>query len=179
MRELGKSAVLAILVALGAVFAILWLRAPELPLVREGQALPDLSLTRIGGFGELRFSDFKGRPMLILALDTECCAQVAAAGERLAREFARRGLAVLVVAADADRAKLDAGVRKLGLMIPVVEDPGRKKFGEKFGSGGLPQVYLVDREGTVRFAYVGDLDLENEAMRARISSVLLSTGANW
>ena len=61
----------------------------------------------------------------------------------------------------------------------VAEDPGRERFAPRFGRGGLPQVYLADRDGTVRFAHVGPLDLSSEEMKARINAVLPRTGVDW
>lgn len=155
-----------------ALLALLWLGGRELPRVREGQPLPAPMLSRIGGFGETSFAVFRGRPLLVVVLDAECCAGAAGAAERLNRELARRDLAVMVVMVDQDRSRVDAAARAMGLTLPVAEDPGRARLGEAFGHGGLPQYYLADRVGRVTLATVGALDLDSRDFRARLEPLL-------
>lgn len=155
-----------------ALLGLLWLGGRELPRVREGQPLPAPVLSRIGGFGETSFAAFRGRPLLVVVVDTECCAVAAGAAERLNRELARRDLAVMVVMVDPDRSRVDRAARALGLTLAVAEDPGRARLGPAFGHGGLPQYYLADRAGRVVLASVGSLDLDAPAFRARIEPLL-------
>jgi hypothetical protein len=159
-------------VLVATLLALLWMLGREAPLVRAGQPLPTPVLSRIGGFGESSVAVFRGRPLLFVVLDSQCCAAQAAAAEKLSRELARRRLAVAVVFADRDRLRVDRFVRDVGLTIPVFEDPGRERLAPTFGSGQLPQYYLADREGQVVFSIVGDYDVRGTEFRAILEPLL-------
>lgn len=161
-----------VVVLVATLFALLWTLGRETPLVRAGQPLPTPKLGRIGGFGESSLAVFRGRPLLFVVLDAECCAAQAVAVEKLSRELSRRRLAVAMVMVDRDRLRVDRFVRDLALTVPVFEDPGRERLGPAFGSGRLPQYYLADREGQVVFSIVGDYDVRGAEFRAIVEPLL-------
>lgn len=162
------------LVAAAVVVGYWFWHAPPATKIRAGQAAPELQLYSIGGVAPTRLGQFRGRPVLLVLFVGDCpaCEEVVPRVERLHREFGRRGLVVLGVSADADPAEREAFVRRLGITFIVLQDPGGGAIRRGYGTSRLPELYLIDRAGTVRAVYPGRLESREQELRDRVEVLL-------
>ena len=138
-------------VALGQILA----EAPEpenaLPV---GPAAPDFALDSPDG-SVIRLSDNKDRVVLINFWATWCvpCLYELPHIQKLYERYRNRGLTVLAISSDFDRARVAPFVRKNGYTFPVLfADPGVQS---DYDVRSIPTTYLVDRKGRLRFAQTG------------------------
>jgi thiol-disulfide isomerase/thioredoxin len=141
--------------------------------VDVGDRAPDFTL-RDWHDRPVALADFRGRVVCLDFWASWCapCKAALPALDALARRHAEAGLAVLAVNIDTDRA---AAERFLVERLPdsamtLLRDPGGDLF-KRLGAAGMPALYVLDREGTVRAVEsgyeVGTLD-EIEQLLARL-----------
>jgi peroxiredoxin len=142
----------------------------------EGNAAPDLTLTRLGG-GDIHLADFRGKVVLLEVWFTGCppCMQEAPALVSLDQELSARGLAI--VGANADRAlglDYDDSVRQRyvqehHISYPIVNwtKDGDNAYG---GIAIFPTLFLIDRKGIIRDHWIGYA--QPESLRKAITGVL-------
>jgi peroxiredoxin len=158
-RETVMRWVLAVLVVAAVVVGYWWLRAPDATLVKVGQQAPDLELPSLGATSKTRLSSFRGRPVLLVMFMSNChlCDDEMPEIERLHRRLLPRGLAVIGVSADTDRAALQRFAQRHQITFPVLEDPGASALRQAYGSWRLPEAYLIDATGTVAAVWLGSV----------------------
>jgi peroxiredoxin len=73
--------------------------------------------------------------------------------QKLSEQFAPRGVAFLGVSSNAQDSitELAAHARIHGIAFPIVKDLGNK-VADMFGATRTPQVFVLDRQGTIRYA---------------------------
>jgi peroxiredoxin len=99
--------------------------------------------------------------------------------EKLHREFASQGLAVVAISVD------DAGaeerirdfVKELGLTFEVLHDPGQVTT-RNYQIVAYPETFVVARDGTIRRKLIGAADWSSEANRALMRELLGSRTAS-
>lgn len=173
-RETLVRSVLAVLVMLGVAVGFWWLRAPESTLVKVGQQAPDLELPSLGTSTKTRLSSFRGRPVLLVMFMSSChlCEQEMPALERMHRQLLPRGLAVIGVSADTERAALQRFVERHQVTFPVLEDPGGPALRQAYGSWKLPEAYLIDASGKVAAVWLGSVQWNAVDVRDAIARLL-------
>ena len=167
------------LVAAAAVIGYWWSRAPYSSRIKAGQPAPELALLTIGASAPTRISQFRGRPVLLTMFVDDCpsCVEVIGRLERLHRQFGRHGLVVLGVATDLDPAARARYVQNLGITFFVMQDPGGTAIQQAYGTTKLPELYLIDKAGTVQAVYLGRLAEREAELRDRIETLLGRTRA--
>jgi len=100
----------------------------------------------------------------------ECRAEMPAL-ERLQREFAARGFAVVGVNARETKEVAARYVRELGLTFPVVLDADGK-INVLYGVIGLPATFVVGRDGRAIAFAIGPRDWHGAAGRALMQALL-------
>jgi peroxiredoxin len=91
--------------------------------------------------------------------------------ERLHREFAPRGLAVIGINAREGREVIRRYASELGLTFPLVLDRDAK-INALYGVVGLPTTFLVGRDGRAVALAVGPRDWASTPGRALIQALL-------
>jgi len=91
--------------------------------------------------------------------------------ERLHREFASRGLAIIGINAREDKDVVGRYARELGLTFPLVLDPGGK-VNDVYGVVGLPSTFVVGRDGRAVAFAVGPREWASLPARALIEKLL-------
>lgn len=173
-RETAVRSVVAVAVALAVVVGFWWLRSPESTLVKVGHRAPDLELTSLGATGKTRLSSFRGRPVLLVMFMSGChlCDEEMPQIERLHRRLLPRGLAVIGVSADTDRAALARFVDRHQMTFPVLQDPGGPALRHAYGSWKLPEAYLIDATGTVAATWLGSVQWSAPEVQEAIQRLL-------
>ena len=173
-RGTAVRSALAAAVALAVVVGFWWLRSPESTLVKVGQRAPDLELRSLGATSKTRLSSFRGRPVLLVMFMSGChlCDEEMPQIERLHSRLLPRGLAVIGVSADTDRAALARFVDRHHMTFLVLEDPGGPALRQAYGSWKLPEAYLIDASGTVAAVWLGSVPWSGTEVQEAIQRVL-------
>ena len=148
------AAVAIFAVGVGA-FAVI--RDPTGPSLRRGSAAPEFSLPVRGG-AEISLSSLRGRVLFVNFWATWCapCRTEAPSLERLQQTLRGEGFEVLGISIDAeqDEAAVEAFTRELGLTFPIPRDPRKRAYGA-YQVSGVPETFLIDRNGQVLERFVG------------------------
>lgn len=128
-------------------------KQPAIPVI--GRKLPEFSLQDQRGKPYTQ-EDFRDADVLVLAfLGTECplAKLYGPRLDRLAREYADRGVRIIGVNANAQDSLDDLlrYVHELNISLPVLKDPGNR-LADAIGAQRTPQVFALDRDRIVRYA---------------------------
>jgi thiol-disulfide isomerase/thioredoxin len=115
----------------------------------------------------------RGKVVLVNFWATWCpeCRPEMPAFERLHREFASRGLAIIGINAREDKQVVGRYASELGLTFALVLDPGGKNH-DLYGVIGIPTTFLVGRDGRAVAFAVGARDWSGPDARALIEGLL-------
>lgn len=132
---------------------------------------PEFALERLDQDGELESSSLAGKAVVVNFWASWCtpCKEEAPFLEQIWRENRDRGL--VVVGYDAKDFRRDARrfAKRFGLTFPLVFDgPGDSL--DDWGVTGFPETFVVDREGRVVRAFVGDV-ISDDAKRELRSAI--------
>lgn len=132
------------------------LQSPGLDVSAEpGAAAPDFLLQALDG-GEIRLSDYRGRPVVLNFWATWCrpCRQEM---PQLVKAYDRyRGDALLVIGVNLQEgsAVLDTFVRDFGIQYPIALDR-TGDVGDRYRLLGLPTSVFIGRDGVIRSVFNG------------------------
>lgn len=147
-------------------------------LPAAGMAVPAFDLPLVDG-GRATGAQLAGAPTLIALWSSSCSASRLAlrALDEVQRDYAARGVRVLVVADDGDRAHLRAFMDSVGVDLPValaagevndLFDVSRRPWDRSFG---LPSWVVVGADGRVAETTMGVPQEEVENDRVRLAHV--------
>ena len=141
----------------------------------ERPEAPEFALERLDGEGSLALSSLAGKAVVLNFWASWCipCKEEAPFLEQVWRENRDRGL--VVVGLDAKDFRQDARrfARRFELTFPIVYD-GPGDVLDEWGVTGFPESFVLDREGRVVEAFVGDVtsDEDKRELRAAIERAL-------
>jgi cytochrome c biogenesis protein CcmG/thiol:disulfide interchange protein DsbE len=126
-------------------------------------------------------SDYRGRVVLLNIWATWCepCKREMPSMQQLHQDYAERGLAVVAVSVDAeDKADaIRAFVQDYALTFDILHDR-TGLFRSVYRYTGVPETYIVDRDGVIRRKWIGEDDWNSPANRKFIERLLSSGGAS-
>lgn len=127
--------------------------------VAIGEQAPSASLPRLEGSGDASLAQYKGRWVLVNFWASWCepCKQEAPALEEFQRQHGGPRFTVLGIDT---RDLTDDGrafARKYELSYPLLRD-GDGKAAHSYGTTGVPENFLVDPKGRVRWLLPGPVD---------------------
>jgi cytochrome c biogenesis protein CcmG/thiol:disulfide interchange protein DsbE len=132
-------------------------RAIPSPLV--GRAAPEFVLPRFDGAGDLRLAELRGRVVVVNFWASWCipCREEAAALEAVWRRHERNGLVMVGVNIQDSRPAAGEFLRQTRPTYPnVVDATGKTSIA--YGIYGVPETFVLDRDGTIRARIVGAVD---------------------
>jgi thiol-disulfide isomerase/thioredoxin len=151
---LGIAAVLAACVALGA--------QADLHQAKIGEALPDFTLTDANGKTH-KLSAYKGKPVVINFLSRDCPWSKGAepSVSALAKEFEGKDVVFIGVNSNdgATAAQMKDYAASAGIPYAIVIDEGNV-YADAVGASRTPEIYVVDKSGTL--VYHGAYDDRKE-----------------
>jgi cytochrome c biogenesis protein CcmG/thiol:disulfide interchange protein DsbE len=161
MRRLATILPVALFAALLVVFGIALNRDPsKLPSVLIGQPLPAFDLPAIqSGTSGLKSSDFRGQPMLLNVFASWCVA--CRSEHQMLLELKREG--VIVDGIDWKDEAAD-GARWLDEHGDPYTNAGNDRTGRAgidLGVTGVPETFVVDRNGRVRYKHIGPIEQDD------------------
>jgi len=147
-------------------------KALKLVEYRQGTAPPRFDGQTLDG-RRLSLGALRGKVVLVNFWASWCaeCRPEMPVLQRLHREFAAQGLAVVGVNAQETKQEVARYVHDLGLTFPIVLDPDRA-IGADYGVFGLPATFVVARDGRAVAFAVGAREWEGASARSLIRSLL-------
>lgn len=128
-------------------------------------AAPAYAARVLGRDASVSLSSLRGKAVLLNAWATWCvpCLQELGGFESAYQRLRTQGL--VVVAVSIDEGESDERVRQyvkgLKLHFPVWRDPANQ-IGRAFGIRGVPESFLIDREGRIAHHWRGPVDLAGD-----------------
>ena len=131
--------------------------APDvtLPVLLPGPGLP--------AGRQVSLSDLRGRPVVLNVWASWCgpCEDEAPVLEGLWRRYRDRGVLVLGLDTQDLSSKARAFARRHGLTFPSLRD-GDGDARRRFGTTGVPETFLIDREGRIALHITGPIASEEQ-----------------
>ena len=135
---------------------------------QTGDIAPEFVLQSIAG-ATRKLSNYRGKVVLVNLWATWCppCVAELPILERLAADYADKGLVVLAVAGDEDIQAVRDFLAKSPVKLEVLLDPNGA-IGTRYGITGYPETFFVDRQGRLRDKIIGPLPHEGREADAQL-----------
>jgi thiol-disulfide isomerase/thioredoxin len=185
----------AILVVAAGIGWYVVFQRPASRAVFAGYTAPGFELSRLDG-GSVSLQELRGKVVYVNLWGTWCapCREEAPGLKRLYDEVHDEGFEIVAIALpdpkqrpdgtpvplteaenEAFRQKVQAFREEFELGFPIALDPARDTY-RAYGATGVPETYLVDREGKVSEAYIGPRDWGDPRYARAIRALLAEEG---
>jgi peroxiredoxin len=123
--------------------------------VGKGQRAPEFSLPALQG-STVALSSMRGKVVLIdfWAQWCEPCKKELPQLDKLAKEYAGKGVVIVAVNIDKQRDNAARMVKQLGVSLPVLLDPAGSVAGT-YDLPKMPTSFVVDKKGIIRYVNEG------------------------
>ena len=150
--------------------------AQEAPLVAwTGGPTPPLALRDLDGRPH-DLTDYRGKVVVVNFWATWCqpCREELPSLERLRDAMRGRRFEAVAVNVAEGEARVRRFLQEVPLRLPFLLD-GDGETQRAWKVRGLPATFLLDREGVIRFWYLGELDWAQPAILRTVESLLAGT----
>lgn len=170
-RRAGRTIQLVIFV--GAIIIVVLLFAflgSDADGAAIGEPAPTFTVRTING-EEIDTADMRGRVLVINFFGTWCdpCRAEAPTLQRLWEEYQDQGVLFLAVAYHDVDAKVLEFLREFGITFPMANS-STDIGGRLFGVTGVPETYVIDQEGILRYKRIGIV--QPDALRAELDALI-------
>jgi len=149
--------------------------APPPEGVAIGRTAPDYRTVDLAAGDTISLRDaYRGQVTLLNVWATWCapCRAEMPSMERTYQAFKDRGFRIAAVSVDAgESARVRAFQEELGLTFDILHDASGQ-IQQRYQMIGVPQSFLLDKRGIVRFVSLGEEHWDSETNRARIDALL-------
>ena len=159
----GRSKFAVVLIAgliLVVMFMVVWLQSAKYEPLTVGKPAPDFQLPDLND-KDIRLSDYRGKVVFLNFWATWCkpCREEMPSMEVLYKNFEKDGLVILAVSIDrvTTKKEIPPFVKSLNLTFPVLVDSWGQTD-KRYKLMGVPETYIIDREGTLREKVIGPRD---------------------
>jgi peroxiredoxin len=127
--------------------------------MKVNYSAPPLSLENVNSKTEA-LEDFRGQVVLVNNWATWCppCKAEMPTLEKYYETYREQGFNIVAIEAGEGRAEVAAFAKEYGLQFHIWLDPNGAAL-KAFKNGNLPNSYVIDRSGTVRYAWTGEISL--------------------
>lgn len=140
--------------------------------VRKGAAAPDFTLENVSG-GDVTLSSFKGKAVLLNFWATWCpyCRKERSHLNSLYNDYKEKDLVILSVSTDRSANKVRDFLKDTPAdFIVLVDSAGR--VASTYNVAGLPTSFLINREGVIKYNFVGLREWSSPDARKLIDNLL-------
>jgi cytochrome c biogenesis protein CcmG/thiol:disulfide interchange protein DsbE len=160
----------------GGVAAMSRFVGAELRPVTVGADAPVFRARTLDDSSRLKsFEDYRGQVVLLNIWATWClpCRVEMPSIEQLHQAYAGDGLRVVAVSVDTDGKEeaIRAFAREYGLSFEILHDPSGQ-IERQYQSVGLPETYVIGRDGVIRRKVLGATTWSSDRNRALIAQLL-------
>ncbi len=144
-------------------------------VVAAGRMAPDFTLTSTDG-KIFRLADLRGKVVFLNLWATWCppCRQEMPSIQSLEQAFKKNpDFVTLTVSEDTDVTQPPVFIKKYKYDFTVLLDP-RNDVGEAYGVSGLPESFVIGRDGRIVAHHVGPYDWANPDIREALQDLLKS-----
>ncbi len=142
--------------------------------LQAGEPVPAYAAVDLAG-DTLALADLRGEVVVLNLWATWChpCREEMPALQRLHETYRDRGLRVLGVSIDGrSSAELIPGfLEEVGVTFPILRDP-EERVVRAFTTMGVPETFLIGRDGTLLHRWIGAFDPMAPEHRARVEAAL-------
>lgn len=148
----------------------------EVEYPAEAYIAPDFSIPTLTG-GNIKLSDYRGKVVFINFWATWCatCKVEMPSMEKLYQRFKDQGFEMLTVSVDKDQALIQPFMKEYNLSFPVLLDPESQVAKRKYKTTGVPETFIVNREGIIVHKAIGPRDWASEETVAAFAELLRRT----
>jgi peroxiredoxin len=164
IKKIAFLAVLIILIALFIAGYLVMGRKMENKIITSGDHAPEFRLQKSDA-GSVSLADLSGKVVMVHFWATWCppCVEELPTLDRLHNSTLGKDFEMLAVSVDEGGAGAVAPfIQKNRLNLPVLFDPGGD-VARLYGTYKLPETYIVDRQGVVRYKAIGPRDWTDPA----------------
>jgi thiol-disulfide isomerase/thioredoxin len=168
--------VVGVIAALGAMFAVVSTQlGAELNPLRIGDRAPGFVAVSLSDSAIKRIGDYRGEVVLLNVWATWCapCRIEMPSMERLERELGPKGLKIVAVSVDVagSEQRIRDFANEMGLTFELLHDaPGMIQ--RDYQTTGVPETFIIDRDGRVRRRIIGADDWSSPANVAFLERLL-------
>jgi cytochrome c biogenesis protein CcmG/thiol:disulfide interchange protein DsbE len=158
LKVAGQLGAVALVLALLGLF--IWkVASNDEPTARVGSKVPRFDLPALDGDGRVSVAQHLGKPMVINFWATWCgpCREEAPLLEQAARKYRERGVVFIGVDIRDFTGDAKSFVKKYDVSYPIAYD-GPAKLWEAWGITGLPETFVVGRDGKIVSHRIGPYD---------------------
>jgi len=122
--------------------------------IKEGDQAPTFSVDSVNGRGKVTITP--GKVTLVDFWATWCvpCKKNFAKYQEIYEKYKSRGLEIAAVSVDDEKGNVSAFAAASGVTFPVGWDEGRK-IESQFQLSGVPTLYIIGKDGTVKYKHLG------------------------
>jgi cytochrome c-type biogenesis protein len=139
-----------------------------------GDAAPEFAARMLDG-SHVSLAELRGKVVLLNVWATWCvpCRKEMPALQQLYQDLGDEGLVVLAVSVDAAGARdaVDTFVNERGIGFDIALDPSGG-VQETFRTMGVPESFLIDRDGKIVRRWIGEFDPGSEDTRSSVEEAL-------
>ncbi len=174
MTNRQQWAVAAGVVAVALVIGFVAMNRSQIHPLGVGDRAPDFRAVRLPGGRPASLADYHGQVILLNVWATWCqpCRVEMPSMERLWQKFQGSGFRVVAVSIDQeDSTVVNAFVKQLGLTFDVLHDQSGK-IQERYQTTGVPESFVIDREGLIVKKVIGASAWDGEVNQILIRRLL-------
>jgi peroxiredoxin len=168
-------------IAVGVILGVLafglgaaWLLTPEIGRVEPGGPAPNATMVTLDGGDTVAVRDFRGQVVLLNVWATWCapCEQEMPAMQRLHEELGPEGLKIVAVSIDqGDAESVKRWMDERSLTFTVLHDKSGR-IQQVYQTTGVPESFVLDREGTIVKKVIGATEWDHPAQKALFRRLL-------
>ncbi len=145
---------------------------PALAEVKPGEKSPDFTAKTLSG-QDLKLSALHGKVVLLDFWASWCepCKKELPILSKMAPRLKAKGIEIVAVNIDDDKAKAAAFVKEKGINLTVVPDAGKQIVG-KWEPPKMPSSFVVDKAGTVRAVHGGFEPGDEAKLEAELTALV-------
>ncbi|HEU4643331.1 MAG TPA: TlpA disulfide reductase family protein [Gemmatimonadaceae bacterium] len=176
VRQQWSVVALFVLILGGGLFAATRFMGDELFPVSVGSKAPDFHASTLDATPSVKsLDDYRGQVVLLNVWATWCvpCRIEMPSIEDLQREMGPRGLRIVAVSVDdpGQEQKVRDFAKQYGLTFEILHD-GSGKIEKQYQTTGVPETFIIGRDGVIRKKVIGASRWDSDANRALLTQLL-------
>lgn len=142
----------------------------------EAFLAPGFELPTLSG-GKVNLSEYRGKVVFINFWATWCgtCKVEMPSMEKLYQRFKEHGFEMLTISVDKDQGLIAPFMKEYELTFPVLLDPNSEVAKKDYKTTGVPETFIVDRDGIIRYKAIGPRDWATDEMLESFTQLILGT----